>query len=461
MRLTGPGGATAPPAALPGDFLRLLLAWFSSLTGDGLRMVALPLLAAWVSPTPGAVAAVAAFTSLPWLLVAVPAGALVDRMSAVVAIRVAHVVRALCTLGLVVAVETGWYGIPVLCAFGFVLTAAETFADGAAQTMIVRIVPQAQLEKANTRFAVVETVALDLVGPLVAGVTFVVAGWIPFALSAAAFAVAAVVVGRIRAGRTTAEDRVLSSLQRAAALPTAVPTAPPTDPPTNLPTDLPVGLPTGPRHRRAAPVRGPLTGEIREGLRRLFADPVLRTLVITVAVLAAAVAAQDGVLVLYATEDLGLSPELYPTLLVAMSVGILVTAPFVGRWADRFGQGPLMVTAIVATGSGIVLMGLLPHPVTGWACYLLIGASGVTWNVLSATRRQRRTPVEMAARVSSAFRVVAFGAAPVGNVLGGVIGHLWGVQAVFLVAGGAMLVTAACAGRSFFRPLPPSDSVHG
>ena len=56
-----------------------------------------------------------------------------------------------------------------------------------------------------------------------------------------------------------------------------------------------------------------------------------------------------------------------------------------------------------------------------------MGLAGGTWNVLSATRRQRRTPHAMIGRVSSAFRVVAWGVIPIGAALGGLVGERWGV----------------------------------
>ena len=164
-----------------------MVAWAGSLTGDGLRVVALPLLAVSVNPSATAVAAVAVASTLPWLLVAIPAGALVDRLDPAKVMATAHLVRALLTLVLVALVLTGSATIPLLCAIGFAITSAETFADGSAQSLLVRIVPHAHLERANARFVTVETLALDLAGPLAAGVLFVLAPWSPFALSAACF----------------------------------------------------------------------------------------------------------------------------------------------------------------------------------------------------------------------------------------------------------------------------------
>ena len=53
----GRTSSTSTAAALPASFQRLVLAWAGSLTGDGLRVIALPLLAVSVNPSAAAVAA--------------------------------------------------------------------------------------------------------------------------------------------------------------------------------------------------------------------------------------------------------------------------------------------------------------------------------------------------------------------------------------------------------------------
>ncbi len=267
---------TAQGEALPVTFNRLVVAWAGSLTGDGLRVVALPLLAVSLNPSAAAVAAVAAASTLPWLLVAIPAGALVDRFDPAKVMATAHLVRAMVTLILVALVLTGSATIPLLCLLGFAITSAETFADGSAQSLLVRVVPHAHLERANARFVTVETLALDLAGPLAAGVLFVLAPWSPFALSAACFVGAALTVRTIKSTR------------------------PPDD-----------------ATETAATGASGAVARIRVGLSRLVLDPVLRVLVVTVAIMAIGNAATDAVLVLYGTQTLAMSEAVYPTLLVA------------------------------------------------------------------------------------------------------------------------------------------------
>ena len=70
---------TARPAPLGRRFCRLWSGFALASTGDGFSYGAVPLLAVVVDPHPLAVSAVVAADKLPWLLAALPAGALSDR----------------------------------------------------------------------------------------------------------------------------------------------------------------------------------------------------------------------------------------------------------------------------------------------------------------------------------------------------------------------------------------------
>ena len=551
--------ATAPHDRLPAVFRRLLVAWAGSLTGDGLRVIALPLLAASIDPSAGSVATVAVAATLPWLLVAIPAGALVDRLDPTKVMATAHMARAAATICLTVLILVGSVSIVELAIFGFVITSAETFADGSAQSLVVKLVPSALLERANARFVTVETVALDMAGPLAAGVLFTISSWLPFAVSALCFLVAAGTVATLRSPAddpvTTAAnaevippgiappgvvlpgvsladpmspDAVPAEAANSAAGPVdAVPAdavsprdpvspedpaspqdpvspedpASPQDPvspedrasPENTraseesPTALPAGagsadgrsadLVASHSHQGSdtsggAGVEGPAatpsagqsaagqTGgalfQIKQGLHRLVTDPVLRVLVITVAIMVIANAATDAVLVLYGTQTLGMSEAAYPLLLVAYSVGTLVAAALVGRSNSRLRGGLTMMVALFGIGATMLALGLFPVVGVALAAYAVMGLAGGTWNVLSATRRQRRTPRTMIARVSSAFRVVAWGVIPIGAALGGIVGERWGVPAVFVLAGAGIAVLGLIVVRSFVAEQPPA-----
>ncbi len=530
---------TSTAAALPASFRRLVLAWAGSLTGDGLRVIALPLLAVSVNPSAAAVAAVAVASTLPWLLVAIPAGALVDRLNPAKVMAAAHLVRALLTIVLVALVVTGGVTIALLCAVGFAITSAETFADGSAQSLLVRIVPRPHLERANARFVTVETLALDLAGPLAAGVLFLAAPWAPFALSAGCFLVAAATVGTIRApaipGRASkpARDRDVVPAEHSDKTSTETVSTETVSTETlsteTLSTEIVTTETVGTATLGAVPVvavagtedagsgdvgsgdvgsgdvedgdvengdveNGEVgTGEtgvpavsagattfggsvsakdasvnrsgpfapIRAGLARLISDQVLRVLVITVAIMVIANASTDAVLVLYGTETLGMSEAFYPTLLVAYSIGTLIAATLVGRRNSPLRGGQVMMVALFGISATMFVLGFFPNVVAALIAYAVMGLAGGTWNVLSATRRQRRTPHAMIGRVSSAFRVVAWGVIPIGAAVGGLVGERFGVTSVFLLAGSVIAVLGLFVVRSFVTTEPDQQPASG
>ena len=72
----------------------------------------------------------------------------------------------------------------------------------------------------------------------------------------------------------------------------------------------------------------------------------------------------------------------------------------------------MLVVAAFGIGLTMLALGLAPVPWWPGSSYAVMGLAGGTFNVLVATRRQRQTPHDMIARVSSAFRVAAWGLHP-------------------------------------------------
>ncbi|XVV05262.1 MFS transporter [Actinosynnema sp. CA-248983] len=383
-------------------FRLLTGAWITSLVGDGVRTVALPLYTAVSTRSPLAASAVAVAVVLPWLVVALPAGVLVDRWRPKLVVAVAHVFRALATGLLAWAVFTDSAGVAVLCALGFLLTSAETFADSASQVLLVALAGPADLEAANSRFVTAETVGMDLVGPLAASLLF---WWHPaacFALDALTFVVAAAFVAR---------------------------------------------LPEVAGQGRS----GTLRGQFTEGLGYLFRTPGLRVLVLAVGISAVCAAAVNAMLALYSITVLGLPEEWVPWLVVVMSLGALSGARLSPVLAARLGGAPVMVGALALLGVAFAVFGGVPWVPVAVLAAFCFGLASAGWNVLSATRRQRLTPVPMMGRVTSAYRVLAWGLSPIGAGLAGPLAAATTLGAVYLVAGGVVVLTAVVLARPLAR----------
>jgi predicted MFS family arabinose efflux permease len=146
-------------------------------------------------------------------------------------------------------------------------------------------------------------------------------------------------------------------------------------------------------------------------------------------------------------------------LLVAYSVGTLFAAVLVGRANSRLRGGPTMMVALFGISATMLVLGLVPTVVVALLAFALMGVAGGTWNVLSATRRQRRTPHAMIGRVSSAFRVVAWGVIPIGAALGGFVGERWGVSTVYIASGIVIGLLGLVVVRSFTAAEPSQPVV--
>jgi predicted MFS family arabinose efflux permease len=117
------------------------------------------------------------------------------------------------------------------------------------------------------------------------------------------------------------------------------------------------------------------------------------------------------------------------------------------------------MVALFGISMTMLILGFFPYVAAALPAYALMGLAGGTWNVLSATRRQRRTPHGMIGRVSSAFRVVAWGVIPIGALIGGVVGERWGIPAVYLLAGALIALLGLIVGRSFLADEPDQQAV--
>jgi MFS family permease len=133
------------------------------------------------------------------------------------------------------------------------------------------------------------------------------------------------------------------------------------------------------------------------------------------------------------------------------AIGTLCAASVVPRLAARFGEGRLMVGALSLLGMAFVVVGTFPFAGAVWAAYLLVGVGAGGWNVLSATRRQRLTPRPLMGRVTSAYRMLAWGLMPLGAALAGPLAKGTSLATVFVVVGGVVTVVAIAVAKPLVR----------
>ncbi|GAB3498884.1 MFS transporter [Amycolatopsis cihanbeyliensis] len=367
---------------------------------DGLVKVGLPLVAVQFTRSPTLIAGLAFAATVPWLLFALPAGALADRLDRRGAMLGANLLRGslLGALALVVLLDLGSIWALYLVAFG--LGVAETIHDTAAQSIMPQLVPGDQLSRANGRLYAVELTANEFAGPTLAG--FLVATGAAVALAAPSalwvLAVAALLLVR---GRFRVEREGNTTLR----------------------------------------------AEIAEGLRFLWRNRLLRTFAAMTGAVNFATSATTALLVLYAVgpaSPMGLSEQAYGVLLATMAAGSLLGS-LVTAWLERvLGRARCLMLSTVSAALLVGIPAVTVNPYLIGAAFFLGGAGIIGWNVVVVSLRQRITPPHLLGRMNSGFRLVAWGTRPLGAVAGGLLAELLGLRAVFALM--ALVVLGALAG---------------
>ncbi|NUR87730.1 MAG: MFS transporter, partial [Nonomuraea sp.] len=181
------------------DFRRLFLADAASQAGAQILMLALPLVAvSALRASPFETGALAMCQTLAFVLIGLPAGALVDRMRRRPVMIVADLARAVALASVPVAWWLGALTIWQLYAVALVLGCFTVFFDVAYQSYLPRLVGRDRLVQGNSALEVVRTVA-QLGGPGAGGFLVQVLT-APFALvvTVAGFAWSALCLGLIR-----------------------------------------------------------------------------------------------------------------------------------------------------------------------------------------------------------------------------------------------------------------------
>jgi MFS family permease len=390
-------------------FLRLTGASGLSNTADGIFQVALPLLAAELTRSPGLVAVVALAQRLPWLLFALVAGALADRLDRRKTMVSVQLMRVVVLGGLAVASGFGLASIPLLVVAALVLGFGETLFDTAAQSAITAVVDKDDLSRANGRLFAVELSANLFVGPPLGGIIAGLASFgiaLAFGVSATLFAGAAALLALIHGVFKPVRD------------------------------DDPAGEPAGGVRRMSWLFRR-LYRDVVEGLRYLFGHRLLRTLGIMTGVSNLANTAVFSVLVLYAVgpeSAMGLSTTGFGVLMATLGVGSVIGSLLAARTERWIGRSNVLMLTLVVGAIANGTPALTADPLVIGAAFALGSVGIVMWNVVTVSLRQRITPDHLLGRMNAAYRLLAWGSMPLGAALGGFVAEAFSLRAVFATA---------------------------
>lgn len=392
------------------EFRKLWAASAVSNLGDGVALVAAPLLAATLTRDPALVAGLAFAQRLPWLLFTLFSGALADRLDR----RQAMVAVAACRSVLIgvlgVAILLDMLSLPLLYVVFFLLSTGETLFDTSSATVVPALVPKGTLPKAFARLAGTQMVANNFIGPPLGGFLFAVALALPFLVGSGGIAAAALLIFSLR-GSFRAK-----------------------------------------RQEGAAP--STVWKDIAEGIRWLWSQPLLRTMAMTLAILNFVLVAQVSIMVLFAQERLSLGPRGFGLLLATHAVGAILGSVLAGRVIDAFGRSRVLRGGMFIEAGFPAVIAVSSGPWLAGAAMAVFGFHSLVWGALLVALRQEVTPDHLRGRVESAYRFLESGVAAPGALVGGLIAARFGLAAPFWINAVAALLLIPFVWRHFGPDTP-------
>lgn len=373
-----------PPRLGVGFRWLLASSWVSNL-GDGIALAAGPLLVASLTDDPLLIALAATVQWLPPLVFGLVAGVVTDRLDRRRIVVAVDLARATVLAALTWAVFAERVSIAVVLAALFVLGIAEVFADNAAQTILPMLVARDDLAVANARLQTGFITVNQLAGPPLGAALFALGSAVPFGAQAGVVGLGAVLVARVAL----------------------------------------------PPHRAATNDGRRISHEIADGFRWVRRHAAVRTLVVTIFTFNITYGAAWSVLVLYATQRLGLGEVGFGLLTTASAVGGLAGTASYGWITRRVSLADLMRIGLVIETLTHLALAVTTRAWVAMAIFTVFGAHAFVWGTTSVTVRQRAVPTALQGRVGSVNLVGVFGGLVIGSGIGGVLAQRWGVTAPF------------------------------
>ncbi len=378
------------------DFLPLWSAETVSQLGTQVSLLAVPLMAIKVlHATTFQVGALTAIEFAPFLLVGLPAGAIVDRVRRRPVMMLCDLGRALALASLPLAHAFGVLTIGQLYVVVFLNGVMTVFFDVANMSILPSLVARERIADGNAKLEVSRSGA-EVAGPGIAGLLVQWIGAVTAVLvDAVSFVGSALFLARIRAVEPPVE---------------------PHDP--------------GERPR--------LRTEIREGLAYVWHHAMLRPIACCTATSNLFSSMISAVFIVYAVRELHYAAGTVGLVFAFAGIGSVLGALLCSRITRPLGVGPAIVWSILVTGVGMLLLGVAPRAgAFGWfvVAWMLFSSSGVVYNVNQGSLRQVITAPRMQGRMNASMRFMVWGTMPFGALLGGSLGTALGLRPTLLIAG--------------------------
>ena len=383
--------------------------WASSIISnlaDGVMLAAVPLLAISLTDSPVLISLIGAMVMLPWLLFAIPIGAIVDRVDRRYIFAGANASRSVVVGVLALLIALDHVTIFWLLAAAFIIGVCEVAADTTAQSLIPQILDEKDFEKGNSRLQISETVIQGFIGAPISGFIYAAAVYLPFFINSLGFAISAFLALKI---------------------------------PVKYLQDI--------RQEGEEKTERQFVADMKFGIAYLFNQKVLRRLVVTTATIGLCYAMGSATMVLFIIKELGLQERFFGVILAIQGVGAILGALVASRTSSKFGRSQVMTFAIVASSAVLLLQGFSPNIYIFVALATFGGFVISQWNILLMATYQTVIPKELYGRIHGTRRTLVWGAMPLGSLLGGVLANF--SLRLPLYVGGALACVVSIASIGF------------
>lgn len=369
------------------DFMLLWSGQLLSSVGSQVSLLAFPLLVLGITGSAAEAGLVGALRSLPFAILCLPAGALVDRWDRKRVMLLCDAGRALALGSIPIALWLGHLGLLQLCLVALVEGTLMTFFSLAEIACLPHVVPKEQIPAASAQNQAIDSTSWTL-GPFLGGLLYGIGQGVPFLTDAISYVCSVLSVFFMRA--RFQDER--------------------TDEPRQI------------------------WHEIGEGIVWLWREPVLRFLALLTLGLIFPTIGFTLILIVLA-QNLHATPFAIGILFASGGVGSIAGAVLSGPLQKRFTFGQLTIGSAWVWAISWLALAVAPNL---WVLGVANGVSFIIVPIFISVQFSYRLiviPDHLQGRVQSVFRLLSFGSQPLSLVLTGLllqwIGGVWTVLLLF------------------------------
>lgn len=355
------------------DFILLWSGQSISSLGTSITQTAYPLLVWDMSHSAALVGLIGGLGTLPYLLLSLMVGALVDRWDRKRVMILCDSIRALNLGSVLIVLFIGHLTVIQLCANTLLEGTCYVFFNLAEVSCLPRVVSNEQLPQATAQNEATVGTTL-LLGPLLGGFFYSFFQFVPFLADALSYGVSVISLSLMRVPFQEERDM----------------------------------------HKRK------LLAEIQEGLVWLWQHPLIRFMAFLTGGFNLISAGTLPILLILVKQQHG-SSLLFGTILSIGGIGGVIGALLSASVQKRFRFGTVIIATVWITTLLFPLYAVVPNVLLLGVIAAVIFALGPIYNTVQFSYRLSLIPDQLQGRVNSVFRLMAFGFQPLGWAVSGLL----------------------------------------